>query len=151
MTDFQGALGVAQMNRLDWILQQRARLAQRYDEAFNDIEWLKPQSVLPGSNHSYQSYVCLFKNESHLPEKVESIHKRRDEWMNRLEANGIATRPGTHAIHLLHFYREKYGYEATDFPNSYVADRLTVTLPLYPQMTDEEQKYIIDRIKELPG
>ena len=147
MTDIQGAIGVAQMKRLPWLLEQRTRLASRYDEALKDVGWLKPQAIYPGSNHSYQSYVCLFQPETPSMQSVERLHLRRNEWMESLEKLGIATRPGTHAIHMLDFYRQKYGYEPKDLPNAYIADRLSVALPLYPQMTETEQNCVIDQIR----
>ena len=68
--------------------------------------------------------------------------------MDSLETAGIATRPGTHAVHMLGYYREKYSIEPVDFPNAYLADQLTVTLPLYAQMTEDEQGYVISHLKE---
>lgn len=67
--------------------------------------------------------------------------------MDRLDTAGIATRPGTHAVHMLGFYKNKYSINPEDFPNAYLADQLTITLPLYAQMTEEEQDYVIDHLK----
>ncbi|GAG45369.1 unnamed protein product, partial [marine sediment metagenome] len=55
----------------------------------------------------------------------------------------------THAVHTLNYYRNKYDINDRDFLNSLAADRLSMTLPLYPQMTDEEQEYVIAHIREL--
>ena len=62
--------------------------------------------------------------------------------MSRLEAQGVATRQGTHAAALQGFYREKYNLSPEQFPNAYLADRLSLALPLYPQMTDEDQDFV---------
>ena len=67
----------------------------------------------------------------------------------RLEEGGIATRQGTHAAALQTYYAEKYGLRPEQFPNSYIADRLTVTLPLYPQMTEGEQQQVTDGLREV--
>jgi dTDP-4-amino-4,6-dideoxygalactose transaminase len=63
--------------------------------------------------------------------------------MTRLEDRGVSTRQGTHAPVLQGFYRTKYGFANDAFPNSALADRLSLTLPLYPNMTDDEQGYVI--------
>lgn len=148
MTDLQGALGVAQMGRLNWILEQRTRLAGVYDESLSRLGWLRPQRIPHGYRHGYQSYVCLFAPEEPSNRNVEEFHQRRNNLMDRLEAEGIATRPGTHAVHMLGYYKEKYGLRAEDFPNAYVADRLSLTLPLYAEMTEEEQGYVIDELRK---
>jgi perosamine synthetase len=49
-------------------------------------------------------------------------------------------------VHMLGYYQEKYHLKPDDFPNAYLADRLTVTLPLYAQMLVEEQGYIIEQL-----
>ena len=148
MTDLQGALGVAQMARLEWILQQRTRLAARYDEALRNLDWLRPTAVPPEYQHGYQAYVCLFQPEPPTPANVGELNRRRNDFMQRLDTAGIATRPGTHAVHMLGYYREKYHLRPEDFPNAYLADQLTVALPLYAQMTEPEQGYVIEQITQ---
>lgn len=147
MTDLQGALGVAQMSRLEWILNQRTRLARAYDAALDGLGWLRPPVTPAGCRHGYQSYVCLYQPERPDLGNVAELHRRRNALMDRLEAAGVATRPGTHAVHMLGFYREKYGIKPEDFPNAYMADQLTLALPLYAQMTDEEQQYVLSSLK----
>jgi dTDP-4-amino-4,6-dideoxygalactose transaminase len=69
--------------------------------------------------------------------------------MSRLEEEGIATRQGTHAPVLTGYYRNKYGFVDTQFPNALLAERLTLTLPLYVQLTDEEQGVVADRLRHV--
>ena len=68
--------------------------------------------------------------------------------MARLENIGIATRQGTHTVHIQKLYREKYSFEPMDFPASYAADKLTVALPFYPTMTDSEIDYLFDNLEK---
>jgi dTDP-4-amino-4,6-dideoxygalactose transaminase len=68
--------------------------------------------------------------------------------MARLEERGIATRQGTHAPVILGYYAKKYDLRPEQFPNSYLADRLTLTLPLYPQMNEEEQSLVVSELQE---
>jgi perosamine synthetase len=149
MTDFQGALGVAQMQKLPWILAQRRRVAERYDTLLAEAGWLRTPRVPEGSVHGYQSYVCLFAPETPTLANVESLHRRRNRVMDTLQGAGISTRPGTHAVHMLGFYSLKYNLHPEDFPNSYMADRLSLTLPLSAQMTEDEQQYVVDAVRRI--
>lgn len=148
MTDIQGALGCAQMDRAKWLLAERARRARLYDEMLAQLGWLQKPLVPEGYLHGYQAYVCLFQPEEPTLDNVARLHERRSGLMTRLEAKGIATRQGTHAPVLLGYYAQKYGLRPEQFPNAYIADRLSVTLPLYPQMTDEEQAAVVAGIKD---
>lgn len=148
MTDVQGAIGTAQMDRLAWILAQKKRLAARYDREISNLGWLRPPLTPPDYVHGYQAYVCLFQPERPTLKNVRDLNARRNTLMDRLEAAGVATRPGTHAVHMLGYYRTRYGIHPEDFPNAYLADQLTITLPLYAQMTEEEQDYVIEQLKK---
>lgn len=148
MTDIQGALGCAQMERAAWVLGERARRARLYDEMLAGMDWLRTPRVPDGCVHGYQAYVCLFCPEEPALANAERLHRARNALMARLEAQGIATRQGTHAPVILGLYAEKYALRPEQFPNAYLADRLTFTLPLYPQMTDEEQATVCRCLKE---
>jgi dTDP-4-amino-4,6-dideoxygalactose transaminase len=149
LTDIQGALGCSQMRRAAWIMAERTRRAQRYDELLRNIEWLRTPSVPHDYAHGYQAYVCLFCPENPTIRNVGRLHDLRNAVMSRLEEEGIATRQGTHAPVLTGYYRNKYGFVDTQFPNALLAERLTLTLPLYVQLTDEEQGVVADRLRHV--
>jgi perosamine synthetase len=150
MTDFQGAVGVCQMKKASAILEQRRSRAKRYDEALKDNRMLLTPIVPENYLHGYQSYVCLFTGGEDISnlaiETIDALNIKRNKWMFRLEEKGIATRQGTHAVHTLGYYRKKYGLTPTDYIYSYAADRLSITLPLYATMTEEEFDYILENI-----
>jgi dTDP-4-amino-4,6-dideoxygalactose transaminase len=146
MTDIQGALGSAQMDRADWILDRRRARAARYDELLADVGWLRPPVVPEGLVHGYQGYVCLFAPEEPSLASVDGLHLQRNLLMARLEEAGIATRQGTHAPVILGLYARKYGLRPEQFPNAVLADRLTLSLPLYAQMTDSEQDRVVGEL-----
>ena len=148
LTDLQGALGCTQMDRAEWILSQRTRRARRYDERLAKLEGLETPKVPEGYVHGYQAYVCLFRPEAPTLANVDRLHRRRNEVMRRLESKGIATRQGTHAPVTLGYYARKYGLAPEQFPNAYLADRLSLTLPLYAQMTDVEQDLVCQSLTE---
>jgi dTDP-4-amino-4,6-dideoxygalactose transaminase len=127
------------MDRLDEILARRREIAARYDELLADFGDLETPSVPDGYVHGYQAYVCLFRPDEPLPENVERLHRARNDLMRELERAGIQTRQGTHSPVLTAYYAQKYGLRPEQFPSSYAADRLSLALPLYPQMTEDEQ------------
>jgi len=151
LTDIQGALGCAQLNRLEAILQARRRVAMRYDTLLREFEWLVTPVTPESCVHGYQAYVCLFRPEQPTLANVESLHARRNELMISMEREGIATRQGTHAAALQAFYVDRYGASPADLPYSHIADRLSIALPLYPQLTEQEQDRVVALLAEAYG
>lgn len=147
MTDIQGALGSAQMERAAAIVAERQRLAARYDEAFADLDWLKTPAHLEGYEHGYQSYPCLFQPNRINASTIKQINAERNQWMDDLQQKGISTRPATHAVHMLEFYKNKYNLKPEDFPNAFAANDCSISLPLFHGMTEEEQDYVIGVVK----
>lgn len=147
MTDMQGALGVAQMGKLDHILDRRGELARRYTESLAALEWIQPPAVPDERVHGYQSYVCLYSppDPGDLDHgSVERLSEDRTSLMAHLERHGISVRQGTHAVHTLGYYSGSVGGDPWSLPNSLIADKLTLALPLFPQMTIEEQDYVLE-------
>ena len=147
MTDMQAAMGLAQLEKLDFIIEKRRSIAVKYDRAFLEIKFLKTPIEPDNYRHTYQSYVCLFMPENIDIENMEHLIKYRKVFVEYLSDNGIATRQGTHAVHLQKYYKDKYHIEEKIYPNSYVADKLTVALPLFVQMSDIEQEHVINTIR----
>jgi perosamine synthetase len=147
MTDIQAALGAAQMDRAQAIIQERQRLASRYDDAFANLPWLKVPACPEGFEHSYQSYPCLFQPERYTRESIPRINQARNAWMDELQQAGISTRPATHAVHMLKFYREKYHLKPEDFPNAWAANDCSISLPLFHGMTEAEQSYVMEKVR----
>jgi dTDP-4-amino-4,6-dideoxygalactose transaminase len=157
MTDIQAALGSAQMDRADDIVHERRRLANRYQEAFANLDWLKTPQTPEGYDHGYQSFPCLFEPadakdaaERSDGARIKKIGERRNIWMEHLQEAGISTRPATHAVHMLTYYREKYGLSSVDFPNAFAANECSISLPLFHGMTQAEQDYVIDVVTKGP-
>jgi dTDP-4-amino-4,6-dideoxygalactose transaminase len=74
------------------------------------------------------------------------MHEQRNRFMKQLESQGVSTRQGTHAPPHLEYYAQKYGYRPEDYPNAFLADRLSLALPLFPGMTEEELSFVADCI-----
>jgi perosamine synthetase len=143
MTDLQAALGAAQMDRAAEIIAERQRLARIYDDAFAHLAWLKTPSHIEGLEHGYQSYPCLFQPEPITAQSVARINQARNDWMDRLQQSGISTRPATHAVHMLSFFKKKYQLKPEDYPAAYAANDCSISLPLFHGMTEAEQAHVI--------
>jgi dTDP-4-amino-4,6-dideoxygalactose transaminase len=79
---------------------------------------------------------------------VDRLHKRRNDLMMRLEEKGISTRQGTHAPVIQGYYARKYHLQPEQFLNAFLADRLSLTLPLYVQMTEGEQTLVVGELQK---
>lgn len=146
MTDLQGALGSAQMDRAAAIVAERQRLARIYDEAFSGLAWLRTPPHVSGREHGYQSYACLFQPEPINAASVSRINAARNGFMDELLKAGISTRPATHAVHMLSFYRDKYALAPDDFPGARAANDCSISLPLFHGMTEAEQAHVIEQV-----
>lgn len=151
MTDMQGALGVCQMEKKEYIMNGRREIAAKYDVALLGVQQLILPYTPENYKHGYQSYVCIFTDGEDISnltkEQIDRINIKRNLFMERLEEMTIATRQGTHAVHTLGYYKNKNHFNDEDFLMSYAADRLSIALPLYAGMLDEEFSYIISNIK----
>ena len=146
MTDLQAALGAAQMDRAANIVSERQRLAKIYDNAFAHLSWLKTPAHINSMEHGYQSYPCLFQPEPITVQSTSRINQARNAWMDQLQHVGISTRPATHAVHMLTFYREKYRLRPENYPKAYAANDCSISLPLFHGMTDAEQGFVIEQV-----
>jgi len=135
MTDLQGSLGLVQLNRLEKIVAERRQLASYYNKFFENIDWIRTPSISEESEHTWQSYVLYID-----PKKAP---KSRDEIMEYLHGLGIATRPGTHAVHMLGFYVEKFGFKPSDFPNSRDCYENTLAIPMHNHMSKSDCEHVV--------
>lgn len=141
MTDLQGAIGAVQLKKLDNYINERQNWADYYNNAFKNISWLRTPLYGSDYRHGWQSYV-LFIDEKKSPMKRNNI-------MEYLQQKGISTRPGTHAVHMLKFYSEKYKIKPADFPGAELANNCSISIPLHNKMTAEDFHYVVNTIKSL--
>lgn len=149
MTDIQGAMGLAQIKKLDFIIDEKRKGAANYNELIREI---LPEFITPiepeGYYHTYQSYVCMLDIDRLGLDTVKSGGEYRNTLLQKLEDEGVATRQGTHAIHMLGYYRDRFGYKPEDYSNAYAGDHLSITLPLYVGLKREDQEHIIKIIRK---
>jgi dTDP-4-amino-4,6-dideoxygalactose transaminase len=136
LSDVQGAIGVAQMEKLQWIIDQKRTMAARLSERLAHIPGLTLPKEPKWGGHIYQSYVVLVD---------ESID--RDATINNLKANGVEATLGTYALHDQPFFQREYHYKTGQLPNSHVAFTKSITLPLYPQLSECDLDIIAQQLK----
>lgn len=148
MTDIQAVLGSTQLSRANRIINERKELASELNKRMLEFSQFQIPFANRKYDHGYQSYPCLFKSKKISIKALPKINKQRNQLMQNLESLGISTRPATHAVHMLQYYKNKYKIKPEDFPNSYIANQISISLPLYNGMSIDEIDYIIKGIKK---
>jgi len=141
MTDLQGAVGMVQLSKLDRYIEERKSWADFYRKELRDIPWLHLPAIPHDYKHGWQAYVCYIdENKSPMP---------RNDIMRILHTKGISTRPGTHAVHMLGLYRQRFHLTPDDFPGARDCDRYSMAIPLHNRMVAEDYEYVVKAIKGL--
>jgi perosamine synthetase len=138
MTEFQAALGLTQMTKIDRIIASRRRLAAHYDELLRGTSMQAPV-LASGSRPVYQSYVVL------LPQRGANL---RDEMINRLKEQEIETSIGTCNMPLTKYFCSRYGFKVGDFPVTDEVFARSLTLPMYETMVQSEQEEVVRAVED---
>ena len=141
MTDIQAALGSSQLKRLDQFILRRHEIAKFYDEQFVDLP-LKFQQTTPEKYSGMHLYVLrLMKGK---------IKKSRQRVFDELRENDIGVNVHYIPIHLQPFYR-KFGFQEGDFAEAESYYKEAISLPIYPDLADEEINSIINTVRKCVG
>lgn len=140
MTDLQAAVGLIQLQRLDGMVAKRRALAARYTERLSGLPWMIAPVQPEGYVSNFQSYMVRLAGDAPVG---------RDELMQRMLDRGIATRRGIMASHRESAYRA--GNWDSQLPNTNLIADYGMILPLYHQMTEEDQDYVIQSIYDIAG
>src|SRR5262249_49068912 len=141
MTDIQAAVGLVQLGKLDAFIEERDRWARFYRETLREFSWLMHPVRPNHGTHAWQAYVTYVD-----PQKAPLP---RNEMMARLHAMGVATRPGTHAVHMLGYYQKHLHHRDDDFPAARDCARNTMAIPLHNRMTEDDYVYVVDCIRSI--
>lgn len=141
MTDLQGAIGVQQLKKLESFIRERDQQATYYHEHLSELSWLSMPKKPERGVHAWQAFVTRVDHPNGS--------QFRNSVMASLEKEGIATRPGTHAIHLLGFYAKKYELQPHDFPNALVANETSMAIPLHNRLSLDDQDRVILALKKV--
>jgi dTDP-4-amino-4,6-dideoxygalactose transaminase len=136
MTDMQAAIGITQLDRLNDFLERRRYFAARYTKALQNLSWLQTPVVPTNCRHNYQSYMVRLIGDSAT---------KRDAIMQKLLGKNISTRRAIMATHRELPYRSAH-WESR-LPQTNLACDTALILPLFHQMTESEQDYIIEALR----
>lgn len=139
ITDFQCALGLSQLRRLDGWVERRRTIARRYDEAFHSLP-LEPIRVESDRQSSWHLYVVQLR--------LEELRVGRAEIFSELRRAGIGVNVHYIPVHY-HPYYQRLGYQKGAFPVAEAAYERLLTLPLFPAMTDDDIAHVIEVVTTL--
>lgn len=137
MDNIQGALLIGQLERIDDLCARRANVFNKYKDALSSIRGVRLLKTIPDTKHACHLFTILVPDGN------------RDDILLSLQEQGIGVAVNYRPIHLLSYYRERFGFKEGDFPVAESIGKSTISLPLYPTLTKEEQDYVIKNIKEI--
>jgi dTDP-4-amino-4,6-dideoxygalactose transaminase len=140
MMDIQAALGIHQLAKLDRFIEKRSEIAGFYNEAFAGVEEiLTPSSAPYAHRHAWHLYTPLIR--------IENLNLDRDGFMAELKKENIGTGLHFKAVHHHPYYRENLTVPEGALPRAdYASDRI-LSLPLFPKMTMEDAKDVVEAVK----
>ena len=137
LSDIHAAIGVVQLGRLAGILESRQTMASRLSARLAAIEGVRVPITPPDRTHTFQSYVVL------LDQEID-----RDTVIDAMRERGIETTLGTYAMHLQPYFRERFGVSDEQLPGATRIHHGGLTLPLYPQLTEDDLDVIARALGE---
>jgi perosamine synthetase len=141
LTDIASALGLAQLGRLGELLAGRARVAALYGEALAGIDGLRlPCPDADGNRRGWFVYVVQ------LPRGID-----RDATVRALGERGVPAKPYFPAIHLMTFYRERFGHREGEFPVCEEVSARSIALPFFPQMSEGQVARVAVELEAVLG
>lgn len=143
MFDIQAAIGLGELENIQVNYEKRKKLYENYVQAFSNDPRFNLVLQEPNSKHAYHLFI-LKLNTDILP-------YTRDEIMQKLKEKGVETSVHFFPVPLYTYYKNTFGYTAEDFPVSYQTYLQLISLPLYPDLSEAQQKYVIDTLYSITG
>ncbi|MBT17923.1 MAG: polysaccharide biosynthesis protein [Dehalococcoidia bacterium] len=139
LNELSAAIGVSQMNRIEKILSKRNQVANLYSHYLAEINGVNPPQISKKTT-KMSWFVYVVRLNSGID---------RDGVVSKLLERGIPSRPYFPSIHLLPFYREKFGFESGDFPISEEISSQTIALPFYTSMNEQEIATVCEALDQI--
>lgn len=139
LADVNAAIGLAQIRKYEDLLKERKRVFTRYNDALKQYDWaLTPPAITPGKESSYHVYALRIKDVT---------EQQRDEIIQEIAKSEVAVNVHFVPMPMLTLFREK-GYDIKDYPQAYRNYAHEISLPIYPQLTDEQADFVIRTVVE---
>lgn len=138
MTDIAAAMGIHQLKKVGRFQEARARIAALYDEAFASLPVILPPKAAPGDVHAWHLYVIQLGDEAGIS---------RDEFIERMFAQGIGCSVHYIPLHLHPYWRDTYQLRPEMFPASQRIYERSVSLPIYSRMTESDAVRVIEAVR----
>lgn len=136
LSEIHAALGIAQMERFDEIIEKRNQVANYYNKKFKEVPWVKSPIINPlVTQMSWFVYVIRVSKDI------------RNKLIEYLKQNGVGCKPYFTPIHLQPFYLDEFGYKEGAFPVTEKAGDECIAIPFYTNLSNEDIDYIVDTIK----
>ncbi|MBI9108313.1 MAG: DegT/DnrJ/EryC1/StrS aminotransferase family protein [Spirochaetales bacterium] len=139
LPDTASAIGLVQLHKADWMRKKRVEIAALYNESFSGYNFLKTPSFSGGSSR----HLYILRIDS------DRLTIDRDRMIDELTERGIGTSVHYKPLHLMTYYRNKYGLKPEDFPESLKKYETSFSLPIYPDLTESEISRIIDAVLQI--
>ena len=139
LTDLAAAIGRVQLARADELLAGRRAAARRYLEELSGLDFVALPPV--SERHAWHLFIIRVREER--------LGRTRDECIQHLHRQGIGVSVHFIPLHLMSYYRERYGYRPEDFPAALECFRGCISLPLSPTMGDDEMGRVIAAVRSL--
>lgn len=141
LTDIAAAIGIEQLKKCNQFGEARKKIAAMYTDGFTHLPELRIPSYQPGIQHAWHLYVIQLE--------LERLRINRSEFIEALRQENIGTSVHFIPLHLHPYYRNTFGYRRQDFPvASTVFDR-TISLPIYPKMTEVDVQAVITAVQKI--
>ncbi|MEW6570128.1 MAG: DegT/DnrJ/EryC1/StrS family aminotransferase [Nitrospirota bacterium] len=137
MSNIQAALLIGQLERINDLWQRRDKLWRFYEEELKSVKDVRLLTTLANVKHGRHLFTVLVP-----PDK-------RDSTLWELQDRGIGVAVNYRPIHLLSYYRKKFGYSEGDFPVAEDIGKRTISLPLYPSLNEKDVRYVVRTLKEV--
>ena len=138
MPDIAGAIGRVQLARAHEFLRQRTRIAARYREALAGLDYLRVPAA--SGSHAWHLFIV------HLV--TEKLTVDRDAFADELMRRGIGISVHFIPLHIMSYYRARYGFTPGSFPRAFESFQTCISLPLSPSLSEEEVERVIEAVKE---
>ena len=136
MDNIKASLLIGQLERINDLWKKRDEIYRRYEDAFSSVKGVKLIKTVPDSRHARHLF------------SIQVNEAKRDEILASLQEMGVGVAVNFRPIHLLQYYRQRFGYKEGDFPVAEKIGASTITLPLYPKLKDDEIEYVINCVLE---